>query len=187
MHYYEKPEDVQIATSEISEKFRFFESFKEADQKKNEFRITPPPEGLVKQKSAFIFENQERRASVEKAEVNELQRSCTTAMIISKFRDLERIDSERNVLPERGPKPLKCFTPPREPVKYTNYEDDYDDISIMDSSSPEDDDDEDEDYDEDDQNGFDNDSDDTETRKYRARITAEHDEALEQVTCPFST
>lgn len=41
-------EEVHVETSEISNKFKFFESYKEPEKQRKQFRITPPRDGQVK-------------------------------------------------------------------------------------------------------------------------------------------
>lgn len=41
-------EAVNVRTADIQERFKFFETYKEPEQKKKEFRITPPRDGQVK-------------------------------------------------------------------------------------------------------------------------------------------
>lgn len=41
-------EEVQVQTSDISNKFKFFETYKEPEQQRKQFRITPPRDGQVK-------------------------------------------------------------------------------------------------------------------------------------------
>lgn len=44
----EKTNDFYIETADISNRFKFFETFKPEESRKKEFRITPPREGVVK-------------------------------------------------------------------------------------------------------------------------------------------
>lgn len=44
----EKSEECHIETADISNKFKFFETYRPEEKKKKEFRITPPREGVVK-------------------------------------------------------------------------------------------------------------------------------------------
>lgn len=44
----DKTEDIQIETADISNKFKFFESYRPEQKQKKEFRITPPRDGVVK-------------------------------------------------------------------------------------------------------------------------------------------
>jgi hypothetical protein len=41
-------EDVKVETAEVSNKFKFFETYKEPEKQRKKFRITPPREGQVK-------------------------------------------------------------------------------------------------------------------------------------------
>lgn len=41
-------EEVHVETSDISNKFKFFESYKEPEKQRKQFRITPPRDGQVK-------------------------------------------------------------------------------------------------------------------------------------------
>lgn len=44
-------EEVHVETSEISNKFKFFESYREPEKQRKQFRITPPRDGQVKVRS----------------------------------------------------------------------------------------------------------------------------------------
>jgi hypothetical protein len=39
--------DVKVDTSDIASRFKFFETYKEPEKKKRDFRFTPPREGQV--------------------------------------------------------------------------------------------------------------------------------------------
>lgn len=39
---FEQIEEVEVRTAEIQEKFKFFESYKEPEKERRQFRITPP-------------------------------------------------------------------------------------------------------------------------------------------------
>lgn len=41
-------DDVTVKTADIQQRFKFFETYKEPEKKRKEFRITPPREGQVK-------------------------------------------------------------------------------------------------------------------------------------------
>lgn len=41
-------EEVQVETSDISNKFKFFETYKEPEKQRKQFRITPPRDGQLK-------------------------------------------------------------------------------------------------------------------------------------------
>lgn len=44
----DKTDDVEIKTADICERFKFFETYREPEQQRRQFRITPPREGQVK-------------------------------------------------------------------------------------------------------------------------------------------
>lgn len=44
-------EDVQVDNSEITNKFKFFERYREPEKTRKQFRITPPRDGQVKVRS----------------------------------------------------------------------------------------------------------------------------------------
>ncbi|XP_025991959.2 uncharacterized protein LOC105199320 isoform X5 [Solenopsis invicta] len=105
-------EEVQVETSEISNKFKFFETYKEPEKKRKQFRITPPRDGQVKMDSPDreIY----RDPDVVRADdrVDEVVHTDTARKMLSIFRQMEE-KACKEELPE-GPKPLKCFTPPPE-------------------------------------------------------------------------
>ncbi|KAG8281903.1 LIM domain and actin-binding protein 1 [Homalodisca vitripennis] len=45
-------DDVVVATADVSDKFKFFETYKAPEKERKAFRITPPREGQVKVKPA---------------------------------------------------------------------------------------------------------------------------------------
>lgn len=46
----ESLDDVKVETSDIQQRFKFFETYKEPETRKKTFRITPPREGQLKVK-----------------------------------------------------------------------------------------------------------------------------------------
>lgn len=44
----EQVDDVAVRTADIQERFKFFETYKEPEKTRKQFRITPPREGQVK-------------------------------------------------------------------------------------------------------------------------------------------
>nr|XP_031843015.1 uncharacterized protein LOC116431550 isoform X3 [Nomia melanderi] len=105
-------EEVQVETSDISNKFKFFESYKEPEKERKQFRITPPRDGQVKMDSPEreIY----RDPDVVRAEdrVDEVVRTDTARKMLSIFRQMEENATKKEV--PNGPKPLKRFTPPPE-------------------------------------------------------------------------
>uniref|UniRef100_A0A1A9ZWB5 Uncharacterized protein n=1 Tax=Glossina pallidipes TaxID=7398 RepID=A0A1A9ZWB5_GLOPL len=119
----EKPAEVLIETSEISKKFKFFETYRPVENEKRIFRITPPREGVVNLPSPEM----EREIGLTKrslSETRDLERSHTTSLMINKFRELEN-DSQPQV-PHGGFQTLKRFTPPIEQKRKWDAESDYD-------------------------------------------------------------
>ncbi|CAK9824890.1 LIM domain and actin-binding protein 1 [Anthophora retusa] len=105
-------EEVQVETSDISNKFKFFESYKEPEKQRKQFRITPPRDGQVKMDSPEreIY----RDPDVVRADdrVNEVVHTDTARKMLSIFRQMEENACKKEV--PNGPKPLKRFTPPPE-------------------------------------------------------------------------
>nr|XP_033341577.1 xin actin-binding repeat-containing protein 2 isoform X6 [Megalopta genalis] len=105
-------EEVQVETSDISNKFKFFESYKEPEKQRKQFRITPPRDGQVKMDSPEreIY----RDPDVVRAEdrVDEVVHTDTARKMLSIFRQMEENATKKEV--PKFPKPLKRFTPPPE-------------------------------------------------------------------------
>ncbi|XP_076394661.1 uncharacterized protein LOC100877689 isoform X12 [Megachile rotundata] len=105
-------EEVHVETSDISNKFKFFESYKEPEKQRKQFRITPPRDGQVKMDSPEreIY----RDPDVVRAEdrVDEVVHTDTARKMLSIFRQMEENACKQEV--PNGPKPLKRFTPPPE-------------------------------------------------------------------------
>ncbi|KAK0087537.1 hypothetical protein PV325_000787 [Microctonus aethiopoides] len=105
-------EEVQVQTSDISNKFKFFETYKEPEQQRKQFRITPPRDGQVKMNSPEreIY----RDPDVVRADdrLDNIVHTDTTKKMLSIFRQMEEKATKEDV-PD-GPKPLKRFTPPPE-------------------------------------------------------------------------
>ncbi|XP_030379556.1 LIM domain and actin-binding protein 1 isoform X2 [Scaptodrosophila lebanonensis] len=108
--YDEKPEDVKIATSEISEKFKFFETYRPNEGEKRKFRMTPPREGVVKMPTSDSDSDEPEKSTFND---NVLQKTQTTSTMLNKFREMEQ-KKFKGSNESNGPKPLKCFTPPPE-------------------------------------------------------------------------
>lgn len=115
----ENVDDIKIETADISNKFKFFETYKPAEQERKQFRITPPREGVnpangdtngdangVNGTNGTNGGHHYTDASAKAA-----QRSHTTTKMLSMFRQME--EAERTpTTNDGGLKPLKCFTPP---------------------------------------------------------------------------
>ncbi|XP_023719688.1 intracellular protein transport protein USO1 isoform X6 [Cryptotermes secundus] len=105
-------EDVKVETAEVSNKFKFFETYKAPEKERKQFRITPPREGQVKVSSPDreIYRDPDIVRSEDKLEDDEVMKTNTAKKMLSIFRQLEENASKEDI-PD-GPKPLKRFTPP---------------------------------------------------------------------------
>lgn len=119
----EQVDDVKIETADISNKFKFFESYKPAEHERKQFRITPPREGVAPSQENGNLNGATETNGVggtngvngdhhyADASAKAAQRSHTTTKMLSMFRQME--EAERAPQHADGElKPLKCFTPP---------------------------------------------------------------------------
>ncbi|CAK1546766.1 unnamed protein product [Leptosia nina] len=107
----DKVEDVKIETSDISDRFKFFETYQPETQRK-EFRMTPPRQTLrPKSPSPEIYhEPSVVRSEDAVADTNLAASRQTASRMISVF---QKMEEQRHKQEEpQGPKPLKRFTPP---------------------------------------------------------------------------
>ncbi|XP_055857678.1 LIM domain and actin-binding protein 1 isoform X2 [Episyrphus balteatus] len=105
----EKVDDVQVETSDISSKFKFFETYKPAESEKKTFRITPPREGVVKLATPESDEELINKQTTT-IDTEPVEKAHTATIMLSKFRELEQTINNNKA--NLGPRPLKCFTPP---------------------------------------------------------------------------
>ncbi|KAG6446632.1 hypothetical protein O3G_MSEX004552 [Manduca sexta] len=105
----DKVEDVKIETSDISDRFKFFETYK-PETKRKEFRMTPPRQTQrPKSPSPELYHEPSVVRSDAPAPDTALAADRHTASrMISVFRHLEQRHDDQPA----GPKPLKRFTPP---------------------------------------------------------------------------
>ncbi|RVE48733.1 hypothetical protein evm_006627 [Chilo suppressalis] len=108
----DKVEEVAIQTADITDRFKFFETYK-PEVKRREFRMTPPRQTQrPKSPSPEVY----HEPSVVRSDENEpgdarlAADRHTASRMINVFRQMEE-QQGRNTEPQ-GPKPLKCFTPP---------------------------------------------------------------------------
>lgn len=147
-------ESVRIETADISNKFKFFETYRPDMGERKQFRITPPRDGVVQSLSpdentasnVYIDPDIVRSGTGrddEGAVVAALQNSQTTTKMLNMFRQMEE-DAVHEPF-HRELKPLKRFTPPpssdrhglrneRSTSNTTGDSDDYTDDSEDDSS-----------------------------------------------------
>ncbi|KAJ8707488.1 hypothetical protein PYW08_010740 [Mythimna loreyi] len=107
----DKLEDVKIETSDISDRFKFFETYKPKSERK-EFRMTPPRQTQrPKSPSPEIYHEPSVVRSDDTAVDTGVAASRHTASrMINVFRQLEHQQNQPD--DQQGPKPLKRFTPP---------------------------------------------------------------------------
>ncbi|CAB3258673.1 unnamed protein product [Arctia plantaginis] len=108
----DKLEDVKIETSDISDRFKFFETYK-PETKRKEFRMTPPRQTQrAKSPSPELYhEPSVVRAGEEGGGDTAVAAARHTAQrMINVFRQLEH--QQHHAEEPQGPKPLKRFTPP---------------------------------------------------------------------------
>ncbi|PZC81901.1 hypothetical protein B5X24_HaOG211687 [Helicoverpa armigera] len=107
----DKLEDVKIETSDISDRFKFFETYQPKSERK-EFRMTPPRQTQrAKSPSPEIYhEPSVVRAEEAAADTSVAAARHTAQRMISVFRQLEHQQNKPD--DSQGPKPLKRFTPP---------------------------------------------------------------------------
>ncbi|XP_068154020.1 uncharacterized protein PF3D7_1120000 isoform X2 [Drosophila tropicalis] len=119
-----KPDDIKIATAEISEKFKFFETYRPNEVERRQFRITPPREGVVKMPTPDSDQDDQLHPESNHASQfadNILQKTQTTSTMLNKFREMEKCTKLSHDLKEL--KPLKCFTPPPDDRRYSERSD----------------------------------------------------------------
>ncbi|XP_044013628.1 uncharacterized protein MAL13P1.304 isoform X13 [Aphidius gifuensis] len=104
--------EIQVETTDISNKFKFFETYKEPEKERKQFRITPPRD--TKDKVNSPEREIYRDPDVIRADdrVDEVVHTDTARKMLSIFRQME-VNASKEDLPD-GPKPLKRFTPPPE-------------------------------------------------------------------------
>ncbi|XP_017869295.1 PREDICTED: uncharacterized protein LOC108617933 isoform X2 [Drosophila arizonae] len=137
-----KAEDIKATTAELSQKFKFFETYRPKDGEKRQFRITPPREGVVKMPS--VDSETDSESGKQNFHDNVLQKTQTTSTMLNKFREMEQNKSiNSNCM---SPRPLKCFTPPPAGDRQN-----FNDKSNSEEDEDEDDDDDDNESDDDDE------------------------------------
>ncbi|KAH1011991.1 hypothetical protein HUJ04_001247 [Dendroctonus ponderosae] len=120
----EQIEEIEVRTADIQEKFKFFETYKEPEQQKKQFRITPPRDASqVKTETPEreIYRDPEVvRAEEYIDDSNVAKESHTASKMLNKFRQMEENltrEPETQGMLSASPKPLKRFTPPPEPAR----------------------------------------------------------------------
>ncbi|XP_037527208.1 uncharacterized protein LOC119404674 isoform X2 [Rhipicephalus sanguineus] len=112
--------DVEVATTEVSERFKFFENFKDdSNKQRKRFEMTPPRESGKEPSPEF---QPPRDPNVVRAAdpAEEVIVTDTARRMRERFRELE-VNASREE-PPQGPKPLKRITPPREYTRDNAHE-----------------------------------------------------------------
>ncbi|XP_060532648.1 F-actin-monooxygenase MICAL3 isoform X10 [Cylas formicarius] len=112
-------EDIEVKTADIQERFKFFETYKEPEKQRKQFRMTPPRDpSQVKTETPEreIYRDPEVIRSEEIVDDSVIAKETHTASkMLNKFRQME--ENLQREPESTGPKPLKRFTPPPEPAK----------------------------------------------------------------------
>ncbi|XP_014759725.2 uncharacterized protein LOC6506040 [Drosophila ananassae] len=108
-----KPDDVQITTEILTERFNFFEKFR--NNEKRQYGVAPS--GLDEQKISPSYADRE---NLEQKQLEDtILGNTQTTSTINKFREI--FEKKNNPsMEEIKPKPLKCFTPPPENLSFYN-------------------------------------------------------------------
>ena len=115
---FDRMDEITVRTADIQDRFKFFETYKEPEQKRREFRMTPPREGQTKSKTPDreVYVDPDIVRSDEFVEDSVIAKNTHTATkMLNKFRQMEESLLKGQEI--QGPKPLKRFTPPREPLR----------------------------------------------------------------------
>ncbi|XP_023220748.1 protein-methionine sulfoxide oxidase mical3b-like [Centruroides sculpturatus] len=104
-------EEIQVETTEVSERFKFFENFKEEKKERKRFQITPPRE-TKKEESPEVEIPRDPNVVRSGSIVDDIPMTDTAKRMLDKFKALE--NGEESAPKPSGPKPLKRITPPRE-------------------------------------------------------------------------
>ncbi|CAH2006949.1 unnamed protein product [Acanthoscelides obtectus] len=112
-------EVIEMKTADIQQRFKFFETYKEPEKEKKQFRITPPRDASqVKSDTPEreIYHDPDIVRAEDYVDDSVIAKTTHTASkMLNKFRQMEENLTKE---PEpAGPKPLKRFTPPPEPAR----------------------------------------------------------------------
>lgn len=110
-------EEIPVDTTDVSQRFKFFENYTEAPKERKRFQITPPREVIKEDtpEKEIVHDPNIVRAIDN---VKEVPITDTTRKMLDKFKQLEK----ETPSPPSGPKPLKRITPPREYTKEDEHD-----------------------------------------------------------------
>lgn len=111
-------EEIFVDTTDVTQRFKFFENYSESPKERKRFQITPPREPT---KEDTPEKDMPHDPNVVRASdtIDDIPSTDTARRMLDKFKQLEK---ETPSVPA-GPKPLKRITPPRE---YTKVDDSHD-------------------------------------------------------------
>lgn len=106
-------DEIKIQTADISNKFKFFETYKPASTERKQFRITPPRDGVVKlpspDRSDIYMDPDIVRSGEQLAEDPSIaENSHTTTKMLSMFRQME--ETRKDTQQTDGLYILLCLT-----------------------------------------------------------------------------
>ncbi|GBM63710.1 hypothetical protein AVEN_147640-2 [Araneus ventricosus] len=111
-------EEIPVDTTDVSQRFKFFENYSDAPKERKRFQITPPREPAKEdtpERDIPVDPNVVRAVDV----IDDIPSTDTARRMLDKFKALEK---ETPSVPA-GLKPLKRITPPRE---YTKVDESHD-------------------------------------------------------------
>jgi len=111
-------EEIVVDTTDVTQRFKFFENYSDTPKERKRFQITPPREP-AKETSPDREAPHDPNVVRASDTVDDIPSTDTARRMLDKFKKLEK---EAPSVPA-GPKPLKRITPPRE---YTKVEDSHD-------------------------------------------------------------
>ncbi|XP_054709674.1 uncharacterized protein LOC129219338 isoform X2 [Uloborus diversus] len=111
-------EEIHVDTTDVTQRFKFFENYSDSPKERKRFQITPPREP-VKEDSPERQPPHDPNVVRSVDVVDDIPSTDTARRMLDKFKQLEK---EAPSVPS-GPKPLKRITPPRE---YTKVDESHD-------------------------------------------------------------
>lgn len=114
-------DDVMIDTTQLQERYKFFEQYKEAPKEPKRFEMTPPRDVAPIVKESEPVQNGNPDIVKCSYVTDDIPKTDTAKKMLGKFKQLESQASQEVVI-SNGPKPMKRITPPREfqPVNNNN-------------------------------------------------------------------
>ncbi|XP_035214564.1 xin actin-binding repeat-containing protein 2-like isoform X2 [Stegodyphus dumicola] len=111
-------EEIVVDTTDVTQRFKFFENYSESPKERKRFQITPPREPAKEDTPDREIPHDPNVVRAVDT-VDDIPATDTARRMLDKFKALEK---ETPSVPA-GPKPLKRITPPRE---YTKVDDSHD-------------------------------------------------------------